>query len=105
MISIRDQLKNRSDRRFFSDLKVRWLLAGPGALLGAIVVMSAMPIWFPKGAAEIDHLIFPLILFPAIWALLFFYSCLTEDLIRACWIFGSLIVINVILVLMTLFWP
>ena len=71
---------------------VRWVLAGPVALLVAFVVMAAMPLWFPEGAAGIDHLVLPLILFPAIWAAAFFYACLAENLRRA-----SVILIGVLL--------
>lgn len=73
---------------------LRWILAGPVALTVAYVVMAAMPLWFPEGAAGIDHLILPLILFPAIWAAAFFYACLAEDLGRASVVLIGLLLIN-----------
>ncbi|MEM9684902.1 MAG: hypothetical protein AAF942_16645, partial [Pseudomonadota bacterium] len=54
----------------------------------------AMPLWFPEGAAGIDHLMMPLLLFPAIWAGAFFYACLTGNLARASVILIGLLLIN-----------
>lgn len=65
------------------DRLARTLLAGPGALITAVVAMAAMPVWLPPGTAGIDNLVFPLVLFPLIWAAAFFYACLDENLIRA----------------------
>ena len=73
---------------------LRWILAGPVAIAVAIAVMAAMPLWFPEGAAGIDHLILPLILFPAIWAAAFFYACLAENLGRASVVLIALLLIN-----------
>ena len=55
----------------------RILLAGPGAVLVALVVMAGMPLWLPGGAAGVDNLVLPLVLVPLvlvplIWAALFF---------------------------------
>src|SRR3546814_21186689 len=44
---------------------------------------SGCSIWLPKGAAQIDNLLLPILLFPAIWASLFFYACLAPKLGRA----------------------
>ena len=73
---------------------IRTALAGPVALAVAVVVMAAMPLWFPEGAAGIDHLVLPLVLFPAIWAVAFFYACLTEKLGRASVVLMGVLVIN-----------
>lgn len=75
---------------------LRWFLAGPVALLLAAAVMAAMPLWFPQGAAGIDHLILPLILFPAIWAGAFFYACLGENLGRASLVLIGLLTVNAV---------
>ena len=72
----------------------RWVLAGPVALAVAFVVMAAMPLWFPQGASGIDHLVLPLILFPAIWAAAFFYACLAENLGRAGVILIGTLLVN-----------
>jgi hypothetical protein len=60
----------------------RTLLAGPLTVIVACVAVAAMPLWLPPGPAKVDHLIFPLILFPAIWALVFFYALLDRKLWR-----------------------
>ena len=73
---------------------LRWLLAGPVAIAVAVAVMAAMPLWFPEGAAGIDHLILPLILFPAIWAVAFFYACLAENLSRAGGVLIGVMLVN-----------
>jgi hypothetical protein len=57
------------DRRSFW---LRVLLAGPLVILTSVVVMLGGALWLPQGAAEIDHLMLPIVLFPAIWAVLFF---------------------------------
>ena len=73
---------------------LRWILAGPVAMAVAVAVMAAMPLWFPQGAAGIDHLILPLVLFPAIWAAAFFYACLADNLRRAGFVLVGLLLIN-----------
>ena len=73
---------------------LRWLLAGPAALAVAVAVMAAMPLWFPEGIAGIDHLVLPLILFPALWAAAFFYACLAENLGRASVILVGALLVN-----------
>src|SRR3546814_6115054 len=62
---------------------LRLLLAGPVVLACATLVMAGGAIWLPKGAAQIDNLLPPILLFPAIWASLFFYACLAPKLGRA----------------------
>lgn len=65
------------------DLIARWIVAGPLALVAAALVMAGMTAWFPPGVAGINHLAFPLVLFPAIWAALFFYALLDSRPWRA----------------------
>lgn len=74
--------------------RTRWLLGGPMAVLIAILAMGAMPLWFPSGAAGVDHLIFPLILFPALWAIPFFYAILAENLRRATLVMTGFAILN-----------
>lgn len=57
-------------------------LAGPGALVTALVVMAGMSLWLPGGTAGIDNLVLPLVLAPLIWAALFFHACLDARLGR-----------------------
>ena len=70
----------------------RWLLAGPVSLLAALATMAAMPLWIPPGAAGVNHLAWPIILTPLLWAVPFFYACLEEDLVR-----GSLVLAGITL--------
>lgn len=62
---------------------MRWLLCGPVSFLVAAALMAALPVMLPQGEAGIDHLVFPILLFPGLWALVFFYACLERDLLRA----------------------
>ena len=61
----------------------RWPVAGlccPGrpVVVGvSLLVAGGMPVWFPKGAAGIDHIALPIIMLPGIWAVLFFTPCST----------------------------
>lgn len=68
----------------------RILLAGPGAVLVALVVMAGMPLWLPGGAAGVDNLVLPLVLVPLIWAALFFHACLDRRLSRVAAIAATL---------------
>ena len=45
--------------------------------------MSGGALWVPDGPAQIDNIVLPIVLFPAIWALLFFYASLDRRLGRA----------------------
>ena len=61
----------------------RGLLAGPVVFVTAATVMAGAALWLPAGAAQIDNLVLLIVLFPAIWAALFFYACLDRRLRRA----------------------
>lgn len=61
----------------------RTLLAGPVVFATAAAVMAGGAVWVPRGAADIDNIVLPIVLFPAIWAALFFYACLDRRLLRA----------------------
>jgi hypothetical protein len=66
----------------------RWILAGPVAILVAVVTMMAMPIWVPGGRAGIDDIALPILLAPLLWAIPFLYACLAEDLVRCAAVLG-----------------
>ena len=87
-------MANQIDRGWFTTRRMRWLLGGPMAVLIAILAMGAMPLWFPAGAAGVDHLIFPLILFPALWAAAFFYAILAENMRHAALVMTALALVN-----------
>lgn len=75
----------------------RWIriaLAGPGAVIVALVMMAGMALWLPGGAAGIDNLVLPLILVPLIWAGLFFHACLDRRLGRVAIVAGGLLAIH-----------
>ena len=60
----------------------RVTLAGPITVLLSAMTFAGMPLWLPRGAAGIDHIILPLILLPAVWAMLFFHAVLDRSLAR-----------------------
>jgi len=75
----------------------RWLrvaLAGPGAIVVALVMMAGMALWLPGGAAGIDNLVLPLVLAPLIWAALFFHACLDRRLGRVALIAFALFIVH-----------
>ncbi|MCW1429809.1 hypothetical protein [Novosphingobium sp. JCM 18896] len=75
----------------------KWIrvgFAGPGAFIIALVIMAGMALWLPQGAAQIDNLVLPLILFPLIWAALFFHACLDGKLGRVAVVALGLCVIH-----------
>lgn len=75
----------------------RVVLAGPWTLIAALVVMAGMATWLPPGAAQVNNLIVPLVLFPLIWALLFFPACLDPNLRRATLISIGITLCHVVL--------
>ena len=85
-----------------SETMQRVLVAGPLALLAAIVTLAAMPHWMPEGAGRVDNLVLPIIAFPLIWATVFFYGCLTEDLRRAASVLAGLIAAQFAIVVVSL---
>lgn len=60
----------------------RVVLAGPMVIIVSLLVVAGMPVWFPKGAAGIDHIALPIIMLPGIWAVLFFHAVLDRSLSR-----------------------
>jgi hypothetical protein len=76
----------------------RGVLAGPVVFLAAAAVMAGGAVWIPGGAASIDNIVLPIVLFPAIWAALFFYACLDRRLLRAWLVTLALLGINAALI-------
>ena len=72
----------------------RILLAGPLVLLTAFAVTCGAALWLPAGPAMIDNIAIPLVLFPGIWAALFFYAYLDSRLMRAYALISLLLLIN-----------
>ncbi|MFT3966200.1 MAG: hypothetical protein QM690_09985 [Sphingobium sp.] len=73
---------------------VRIALAGPGAVIVALVMMAGMALWLPGGAAGIDNLVLPLVLVPLLWAGLFFHACLDRRLARVALVAFGLFVVH-----------
>lgn len=73
---------------------VRVLLAGPVAIIVSLTLLAGMPLWLPGGAAGIDNLVFPLVLAPLIWAILFFHACLDRSLARVALVAAALFLIH-----------
>lgn len=80
----------------------RTLLAGPAVCLTSLAALCGGALWVPQGAAAINHLALPLVLFPAILAALFFHACLDRSLIRVAAVQGSLLLLNALLILRAL---
>ena len=78
----------------------RGILAGPVAFITAAVVMAGGALWLPKGAASIDNIVLPIVLFPAIWAVVFFYTCLDKNLLRAWLVTLGAFTVNAVMIAM-----
>ncbi|MCX7069716.1 MAG: hypothetical protein NTW01_01805 [Gammaproteobacteria bacterium] len=70
---------------------LRGILAGPVCFIAAALVMAGGALWLPEGPAKIDNMVLPIVLFPVIWAALFFYLMLDHRLGRA-WLVALLLV-------------
>jgi hypothetical protein len=83
-----------------TDHRRRWriVLAGPIVFVCAALVMCGGALWLPKGPAQIDNIVLPIVLLPAIWALLFFYACLDRRLGRAWGVVGTLALAHAVLI-------
>lgn len=77
----------------------RWLLAGPGAAVASLVVFAASPLWLPRGAASIDHLVIPGVALPGVWAIVFFHAVLDRRLARVALVFLGIVLVNAALLL------
>ncbi len=72
----------------------RFWLSGPSTLLVSLEIMLAMAVWFPAGIGNVNNIMMPLIMFPLIWSVLFFYTYLTPVMQRAWWLLLTLVAIN-----------
>lgn len=73
---------------------LRFWLIGPVVLLTSLCIMATSSLWLPKGNADLDNLVFPVIAFPLIWGTLFFYGLLSENRGRAALVLLGLLFIN-----------
>lgn len=82
---------------------LRGLLIGPLALLAALLCMAGGAVWLPAGAAQVNDLVLPVVLFPLLWTAFFLYACLDKRLVRAFVVVGVAIAINALLIAWHLF--
>ncbi|MEM9148469.1 MAG: hypothetical protein AAGC57_20095 [Pseudomonadota bacterium] len=78
--------------------QMRWWLGGPGTVAFAILATAAMPLWLPEGSAGIDHIVFPIVLFPLTWAAAFFYVVLEGNPRRCLAVMLGAIAMNSVLI-------
>lgn len=76
---------------------LRVLLAGPFALAAACFAVVGGAFWLPSGAAQVNNLVLPVLLFPLLWAVLFLYSCVDPRLGRAYVVVGAVLALNALL--------
>lgn len=81
---------------------MRWLLAGPGAIIAGVATMAAMPLWLPAGNAGVNNVSLPIILTPLLWAVPFFLAVLAKDLVRATVVLSAVTVVQAAAVLFSL---
>lgn len=74
------------------------MLAGPLALIASCVAVLGGALWLPEGAAQVDNLVLPVVLFPLLWAGVFLYACIEPRLSRGYAIVGAVIAINLAIV-------
>lgn len=84
-----DTTQGNSRRRW-----ARIILAGPVAIIVALMLLAGMPLWLPGGAAGIDNLVFPLVFAPLIWAALFFHACLDRSVARVALVAAALFLVH-----------
>ena len=76
----------------------RWILGGPVVLAVSLLFTMALAVVLPTGSADVDNIVWPLVLAPIFWALLFIYACLEENLKRGGAILGMIGILSGILV-------
>lgn len=77
----------------------RVVLAGPLALIATCAAVLGGAVWLPPGPAQVDNLVLPVVLFPLLWAAVFLYACVEPRLLRGYAIVGTLILVNLALVI------
>lgn len=77
----------------------RWLLAGPLTLIMTLLIMAGMSVWIPAGAARLNNIALPVILFPLIWAAVFFYAVLDDKLPRVAAVMTAAMLGHIVLIM------
>lgn len=73
------------------DRILRWFLAAPCAFVISILVMASFPMVLPKGAGGVNHLVFPVLAFPLIWATLIILPVSSLEIRKLALIYGGLL--------------
>lgn len=79
----------------------RWariILAGPLVFFCSILIMGGSLLWVPPGAGGVNHIVMPIVLYPAIWTGLFFYACFDRQLWRSYAVVGGLTALHAVLI-------
>ena len=79
---------------FTTQQVARWVFAGPVSFVNAILVMMGMAVWFPKGTAEVDNIVLPLLVFPLLWVIIFLYVALDRKLFRMVGVMLALLALH-----------
>lgn len=77
---------------------LRWVMAGPLTLLAAVLSMALAPLILSPGSAGVDHLILPILLFPALWAAYFFYALMEPRPVRGAVVMTVIVVVAAALI-------
>lgn len=87
--------------RASADATTRWariILAGPFVLICSILMMGGSLVWVPPGAGGVNHIVLPIVAYPAIWTGLFFYTCFERQLWRGYAVVGGLLALHAVLI-------
>ena len=77
----------------------RWaraILAGPLVLLCSLGIMGGANLWLPPGEGGVNDIVLPILLYPAVWTVLFFYACFERRIGRGYAIVGGLAALHAI---------
>lgn len=81
----------------------RWILAGPVAIVVALLTLMGMPLYLPPGVGNVDNLILPLVLLPVVWSALFFHAILDRSLARVAAVTASVAALNIGFIVIQMF--
>ena len=84
------------EEELFTAPKSRTWAATIGALLAAILITAAMPVWLPLSDA--NRIVLPIVFFPLTWLAVFFWVVFAKSMLRTWAIIITLIVGNAVLV-------
>jgi hypothetical protein len=73
-------------------------VTGPLAFVAAFLAMAATPLWAPSGAAGIDHIVVPIVLFPAYWVTACLYGVIDGHLGRAASVLAAVALGSAVLI-------